>query len=956
MVIPSANSSVAIHSSMDLEDVFLYFLPKFEALPKGPRSVAEARITLDELEALTRWLCERWEFSMWCESVWQVENVAASPQEMCGGLLLIFASEVCRDRSNEDSVWPTITALLRANKGSFPTLFVGGQPTSVCKNALVAGTRRLGLRNLIDRYGTQEYFDTLKLQFGFTFKGANRRLPEWLDGLGLPIAVKILTGAESEYGDLKSSSFSDLWKALNDFRRSRASQDQTSAFLQTSPWIRSDWTADILKLAKLRTARTFNVAAPTETVDPSSEPLCEPILRWENSSLPQLFLRINEERIYEILGEADTAIFAIDGRIVDRWTAQEGGGWRRKSELPCQPDNTRPNLRPKLLSISSEGKLLEEIDLLLMGTGEPLIIFDLGSGTTVDPGARLDPRRDYALICDTDLSVPDAARSLKFKDRSAYRLAGPWRRDVIALSDGIPYWQPNIGEREPLAAMHLTLESLPDNTAEVGSVSHVRVTGVPCTAVAVSLIVGRSTHVVTKRGAVWQTECPVSIDLGIALGDERVRVRVTGADYSRKVTPKLSLNLRGVACRDTGSDDNAEPQWTLVSRNLPLNRADGSGRARIFAGTMRSQLYEGARLVTRISSRTVPLRDLFGWGSQLIALSAGSSELALVGSVEDYGLGRFLPPLFGRPTGACYWRTPVSPSVRHRIFIWPNLLQEPRSLGAKEIVSQRDDLVWKLPSLGSGAVMAISYQGVRIASYWTTDPVIRALRFAPTGNLFGLLRWLKLPVLNASFKIPMQEAIARAASEFVRGWLGGQNLPEGFVHRQGEQGLDAVVRAFLWNHIEQNDAKMERLAGAFPQSHSESAPHSESDVFKSSVYRLGEICPSLAYNLARTKLRGDKYRKLVRAIVARLLAQVETSDLSQLKNLMIAPCRDCASLVGITPEVLNMAVNAYGDRLDNQASNYEQFDGHLRRLGETSRGRKFLAGALLIRLLEASGL
>ena len=221
MGILGANSSSAIDSSMELEDVFLYFLPRFEALPKGPRSVAEARITADELQALTSWLCERWEFSMWCESIWQVEKVSASPQEMCGVLLLILASEICRDRSNEDAVWPAITAVLRANKGSFPTLFVGGQPTSVCKNAVVAGTRRLGLRNLIDRYGTQEYFDTLKLQFGFTLKGAIRRLPEWLDGLGLPIAVKILSGAESEYGDLKSSSFTDLWRTLYEFRRMR---------------------------------------------------------------------------------------------------------------------------------------------------------------------------------------------------------------------------------------------------------------------------------------------------------------------------------------------------------------------------------------------------------------------------------------------------------------------------------------------------------------------------------------------------------------------------------------------------------------------------------------------------------------------------------------------------------------------------------------------------------------
>jgi len=195
---------------MDLDDVFLHFLGKFEALPK-PSSVAEARITTDELRALTLWFSERWGMPrMWCESTRQVnlpKETSASRQEVFGALFVVLASEVCRDKSNEDAVWPTVTAVLKADTISFPALFAGGQPTTACKKAFAAGVRRLNLRNLIDRYGTQEYFDTLKLQFGFTLRGAVRRLPEWLDGLGPPIAVKILTGVECEYGDLKSRSF-----------------------------------------------------------------------------------------------------------------------------------------------------------------------------------------------------------------------------------------------------------------------------------------------------------------------------------------------------------------------------------------------------------------------------------------------------------------------------------------------------------------------------------------------------------------------------------------------------------------------------------------------------------------------------------------------------------------------------------------------------------------------------
>ena len=53
----------------------------------------------------------------------------------------------------------------------------------------------------------------------------------------------------------------------------------------------------------------------------------------------------------------------------------------------------------------------------------------------------------------------------------------------------------------------------------------------------------------------------------------------------------------------------------------------------------------------------------------------------------------------------------------------------------------------------------------------------------------------------------------------------------------------------------------------------EGGTQSEADAFKSSLSRLGEICPSLSYNLARYKLRGDKYRKYVRAVRSRNAAQ-----------------------------------------------------------------------------------
>lgn len=243
--------------------------------------------------------------------------------------------------------------------------------------------------------------------------------------------------------------------------------------------------------------------------------------------------------------------------------------------------------------------------------------------------------------------------------------------------------------------------------------------------------------------------------------------------------------------------------------------------------------------------------------------------------------------------------------------------------------------------------MAVAYKGVRSASYWVTEPTIKVLRNARTPTLFALFRWLKLPILNSFFRAPMQESVVQAPVEFVMGWLAPESLRYGLVHRQAELGLETVIREFLWNHIERNESRMERLARAFP---SEINTHSEAECFKSLLSHLGEICPSLSYQLARLKLRSERYRKYVRAVAAAMLH--EPADCLQLQETLTAARRDCSRLLGTGPEALLAYVDAYGAYLDGQASNHKHVETDLRRLGETSSGRRFLTASLLLRSME----
>jgi len=946
---------------MDLDGVFWHFFTKFQPLPAF-KSVAEAQITASEVDFLKQWFADQFgKPRNWCDRTWQENiegDVTASSQEMFGALFLIFASETCRDYCNEESVWPAIRSAFKANKSTYGVLFdAAGQPNTACKDAMAAGARRLEFRNLIDRYGTQEYFETLKLQIGFTLRGAIRRLPEWLDGQGPPTAVQILNGSKFEFIDLKlgSTSFTELWKALQEYRRNRLSEEYASSVLESSPWVRESWVRDLLKAAKLRPNRTLSSSALTALPDELVEPLCEPILRWDYPEKPHLILKLNEEMIYDLLVGFDTAIFAIDGRIIDRWSVQEGGDWRGKRELGCQPTGAASsNLRPRLLSVSSGDTPVIEIDLLDLGLlGEPLLIFDLGTGRQRDPSAKMDPDRNYAVLCDPDMHVPNA-RFSKGKDRSAFLLNRPLAADTQVICGGVPYWQPQLDERSAKQPIRLTIESAPGETAEIGSTSHLIVKDVPADTTAVSLVVGDLTSVLVCEGGNWRTQHSMKVSLGMVLGDERVRVRVEGKDYARTVVPKLSLNLCGIAVIETDTREDSEPRWRLLNRQRPLNRAAGAGKARIFVKKRESELYEGPCLVNKLGSRALDLRDLHGWGYPLIVRPRDAAELVLVGSVEDQGcVSLFLGAMLGKSLNALYRRTPQLPSPDHAVWIWRDIGAPPRVIPGRDIRSEHDGFIWKLPEVNQVAVLAVAYQGACLGTSWNTNLISSALRNSLSANTFALIRWLKLPVLSPTFRPLLQQAVSRAPIEFVRGWLDRTDLPKGLVHRPAEQGLDTVIRAFLWSHVERNESRMNELVRAFLRPTSEGTTGAEAELFKRGLMCVAEICPCLAYGFARARVRGEKYGRYARSVVTEMLRQ-PSSELLHLRGALSTLGRDCATLIGISQTDLTAHVDSYG-RYHDGGTFDRGGDASLRSLGERKIGRQYLSASMLIRFLERAG-
>ncbi|MFQ5330396.1 MAG: hypothetical protein ACE5D4_10465, partial [Thermodesulfobacteriota bacterium] len=224
-----------LHSAK-LEQVFKPLCDKAAEFDRA-WSIAELRLPENDIIWLRSWLGGLTPESIknWIYSLMQAKyegNASATYRQMFGALLICAGAEICREESREDSVWPAMRSILQEFHALRDELFLSnGQPSPLTKDFISDAVRALNLRNAMDIEGTQQWFVTIKLQFGFTYRGAKNRLAEWLVNLGRPHAVQYLDG-ESESSGLTSESFQSLWRALTQYRRGLILETEARTTLQ----------------------------------------------------------------------------------------------------------------------------------------------------------------------------------------------------------------------------------------------------------------------------------------------------------------------------------------------------------------------------------------------------------------------------------------------------------------------------------------------------------------------------------------------------------------------------------------------------------------------------------------------------------------------------------------------------------------------------------------------------
>ena len=393
-------------------------------------SLAELQPDTDDFA----WLCD-WAgnlsgktVKLWLEEhpwyTFRIGNRECRYSTALGILLLLFTAETARRKATEGFLWSTfqhdcfLTSTTRV-------LYAAGQPTRAHKDALEEGARWLNIRHVFGIEGLQNWFDTVYLQFGFTYQGFMRRLPEWLVVQGRTQSIQHLLD-----GPMKSDTFRSLWDDLRNFRRKNIKAEQLKSRLTNNPWILPEWIDELLTQAIARIE--LGSGAETDSTDLSDhiEPfVTEPILRWNPPDAPQFLCYVVNIAQFEL--SEPIYHMMVNGHVYTQLQRSADGIYK----LYPSEQITLPITFPILVAtlILSTGQVIASNTLTLWDRNEEITVFRAASGKRIDVWQdMMRSEAAYYLITAPDITVvpqPPYWHKLIPRERAFLR----WMKDGLPL-------------------------------------------------------------------------------------------------------------------------------------------------------------------------------------------------------------------------------------------------------------------------------------------------------------------------------------------------------------------------------------------------------------------------------------------------------------------------------------------------------------------------------------------
>lgn len=425
----------------------------------SPRSLAEIRFGSADVGLLNEWGSRLTRASAaWSNDTRSVSGSSFTRQQTFGLLFLALACETARREATEGQVWASVRRRLSAEARS--QLFLHGQPRQATKDAIESACHYWRLRHVFGQEGTQAWYTSIYLQFGFTQRTIASRLPARLARAEtLPTAVShLLTDSRQA-----SSSFNELWNALLRLRRRNQSADRASKFLAQSPWVLPEWVPELLQAAVARLELDQAVRE-----DSGFEPSVFAVPRLEWTDGPPQF-EVELVNLAEVLGDLESGSYRVtaDETALAEFTIDSLGTPHGLRPLRLPPSPPRITASIERHEAGDDWSVVASEELALWDPDDEVAAFS-EDGLALDAWTHsLSPERGYWLLLSSGLELnPPAKRFTKVDDYLLAHLEPNWPNELCVVLDGEEIWTPNVDARK--RSVPLSGISLPESGTPLG--------------------------------------------------------------------------------------------------------------------------------------------------------------------------------------------------------------------------------------------------------------------------------------------------------------------------------------------------------------------------------------------------------------------------------------------------------------------------------------------------------
>ncbi len=789
---------------------------------------------------------------------YEVSHALQQLQHEFGLRLLLAVICVARREATEGQIWPAVRAGLKLSESVADLLFhSNGQPRVEVKTLIEKTCRHFLLRHIFGQDGTQEWFGSIYLQFGFTQRGFAKMLPEWLMGYNQPNTI----GRLLDDTELKSESFKKLWEALLSFRRGNAAEAVTRRIISESPWVLLEWADELLLAAKKK---------------PHLSPATYRSGSSEAGEAPRSFLSEPRLVVGNLLAEAQWQI-ELAGLAEWEMTGASfcvrlrcGESAAQEVFLRKQSDGSLSNLahtfefplasvKESQVSASitdQQGREVAAQDIQLFDPDADIMAFS-ERGCYLDDGfVKRGPRTNALcfVLVRADLNlIPQSAEWHRFEGMGykLHRLRFEAGQPLRVLSDnGDELWSSIAGDRsaQPAFPSRITpkceLSSL-DNASlyDPRTIEIVlRVSGISDAEILSAQWRSRQLCIEQPQPAAqlpWRISGIPKLE---ALLASRVllklRIRLGEVVYRTEIEWKPSLvgifeQSRGRAsCGEFFATRNNEQlkrgRYTIMPKPLTVEQQERG---------LRWCLFEGERFVSELREGSPQsLYDLGAYGQGLsIRLGQFNREdkpTILVGEVADKGLFHIyaVNPFIGKDYTFDAWGTPEL-SEEHTLHYGAIHERTTSEVAGERLVFANDKAMFAPFPAQLCDYLVLAYAGVRLATWWRVPQDggswssnlaeirddVDARRAAFT------IRWAKLPILSGHHDHQVKEFFRRFPHIILGEWLCGckerkdRRKIEGENTEAWHDAVRAIIQGYQIEHDELTTETKQKLIQCLPR-------------------------------------------------------------------------------------------------------------------------------------------